>query len=165
MSCQQVPTTPALNPYPRSVQVGEFEVAIDGGIWVAIRADVRVTCVYVEEVAEELILPVPFDLNAIRLVPQSDRLSLALPHEAHCKVLIGLQQPGVANTGGENDEWRASRTILGDHCFGLSSQFRGDDQLAFVAYRADLCDRLGVLIAFDDVMPVVVAGLLGDAIE
>jgi hypothetical protein len=32
-----VPTTPALNPYPRSVQVGEFEVAIDGGIWVAIR--------------------------------------------------------------------------------------------------------------------------------
>ena len=37
MSCQQVPTTPALNPYPRSVQVGEFEVAIGGGIWVAIR--------------------------------------------------------------------------------------------------------------------------------
>jgi hypothetical protein len=37
MSCQQVPTTPAFNPYPRSVQVGEFEVAIDGGIWVAIR--------------------------------------------------------------------------------------------------------------------------------
>ena len=36
MSCQQVPTTPALNPYPRSVQVGEFEVAITG-IWVAIR--------------------------------------------------------------------------------------------------------------------------------
>lgn len=38
MSCQQVPTTPAFNPYPRSVQVGEFEVAIGGGIWVAIRA-------------------------------------------------------------------------------------------------------------------------------
>lgn len=37
MSCQQVPTTPAFNLYPRSVQVGEFEVAIDGGIWVAIR--------------------------------------------------------------------------------------------------------------------------------
>lgn len=37
MSCQQVPTTPAFNPYPRSVQVGEFEVAIGGGIWVAIR--------------------------------------------------------------------------------------------------------------------------------
>ncbi|MDZ4144904.1 MAG: hypothetical protein U1D29_10295, partial [Burkholderiales bacterium] len=37
MSCQQVPTAPAFNPYPRSVQVGEFEVAIDGGIWVAIR--------------------------------------------------------------------------------------------------------------------------------
>src|SRR5574341_1786108 len=37
MSCPQVPTTPALTPYPRSVQVGEFEVAIDGGIWVAIR--------------------------------------------------------------------------------------------------------------------------------
>lgn len=40
MSCQQVPTTPAFNPYPRSVQVGEFEVAIGGGIWVAIRAQV-----------------------------------------------------------------------------------------------------------------------------
>lgn len=36
MSCQQVPTAPAFNPYPRSVQVGEFEVAISGGIWVAI---------------------------------------------------------------------------------------------------------------------------------
>lgn len=42
MSCQQVPTAPALKPYPRSVQVGEFEVAISGGVWVAIRAfDVR----------------------------------------------------------------------------------------------------------------------------
>lgn len=40
MSCQQVPTTPAFNPYPRSVQVGEFEVAIGGGIWVAIRVPV-----------------------------------------------------------------------------------------------------------------------------
>ena len=39
MSCQQVPTTPAFNPYPRSVQVGEFEVAIGGGIWVAIGAN------------------------------------------------------------------------------------------------------------------------------
>lgn len=39
MSCQQVPTTPAFNPYPRSVQVGEFEVAIGGGIWVAIRGN------------------------------------------------------------------------------------------------------------------------------
>lgn len=39
MSCQQVPTTPAFNPYPRSVQVGEFEVAIGGGIWVAIRVE------------------------------------------------------------------------------------------------------------------------------
>lgn len=38
MSCQQVPTTPAFNLYPRSVQVGEFEVAISGGVWVAIRA-------------------------------------------------------------------------------------------------------------------------------
>ena len=37
MSCQQVPTAPALKPYPRSVQVGEFEVAISGGVWVAIR--------------------------------------------------------------------------------------------------------------------------------
>jgi hypothetical protein len=36
MSCQQVPTAPAFNPYPRSVQVGEFDVATDGGIWVAI---------------------------------------------------------------------------------------------------------------------------------
>ena len=41
MSCQQVPTTPAFNPYPRSVQVGEFEVAIGGGIWVAIGALLR----------------------------------------------------------------------------------------------------------------------------
>ena len=40
MSCQQVPTAPAFNPYPRSVQVGEFEVAIGGGIWVAIRVRV-----------------------------------------------------------------------------------------------------------------------------
>ena len=39
MSCQQVPTAPAFNPYPRSVQVGEFEVAIGGGIWVAIGAE------------------------------------------------------------------------------------------------------------------------------
>lgn len=36
MSCQQVPAAPAFNPYPRSVQVGEFEVATGGGIWVAI---------------------------------------------------------------------------------------------------------------------------------
>jgi len=28
----------ALRPCPRSIQVGEFEVAISGGIWVAIRA-------------------------------------------------------------------------------------------------------------------------------
>jgi hypothetical protein len=27
----------ALNPCPRSIQVGDFEVAISGGIWVAIR--------------------------------------------------------------------------------------------------------------------------------
>ena len=40
MSCQQVPTAPAFNPYPRSVQVGEFEVAIGGGIWVAIGAQI-----------------------------------------------------------------------------------------------------------------------------
>jgi hypothetical protein len=32
-----VPTVSALNPCPRSIQVGEFEVAIGGGIWVAIR--------------------------------------------------------------------------------------------------------------------------------
>ena len=41
MSCQQVPTAPAFNPYPRSVQVGEFEVAIGGGIWVAIGALIK----------------------------------------------------------------------------------------------------------------------------
>ena len=38
MSCQQVPTAPAFTPYPRSVQVGEFDVAINGGVWVAIGA-------------------------------------------------------------------------------------------------------------------------------
>lgn len=43
MSCQQVPTAPALKPYPRSVQVGEFEVAITGGVWVAIRVLVNFT--------------------------------------------------------------------------------------------------------------------------
>ena len=32
-----MPTASALNPCPRSIQVGEFEVAISGGIWVAIR--------------------------------------------------------------------------------------------------------------------------------
>ena len=36
-SCQQVPTVSALNPCPRSIQVGDFEVAKGGGIWVAIR--------------------------------------------------------------------------------------------------------------------------------
>jgi hypothetical protein len=36
-SCPQVPTVSALRPCPRSIQVGEFEVAISGGIWVAIR--------------------------------------------------------------------------------------------------------------------------------
>ena len=43
MSCLQVPATPAFNPYPRLVQVGEFEVATDGGIWVAIRVGARRT--------------------------------------------------------------------------------------------------------------------------
>jgi hypothetical protein len=33
-----VPTVSALNPCPRSIQVGEFEVAKGGGIWVAVRA-------------------------------------------------------------------------------------------------------------------------------
>jgi hypothetical protein len=32
-----VPTVSALRPCPRSIQVEEFEVAISGGIWVAIR--------------------------------------------------------------------------------------------------------------------------------
>lgn len=31
-----MPTTPVFTPYPRSVQVGEFEVAITGGICLAI---------------------------------------------------------------------------------------------------------------------------------
>ena len=35
-SCPQVPTVSALRPCPRSIQVGEFEVAISGGVWVAI---------------------------------------------------------------------------------------------------------------------------------
>ncbi len=35
---QEPRRTLALKPYPRSVQVGEFEVAISGGVWVAIRA-------------------------------------------------------------------------------------------------------------------------------
>jgi len=29
----------ALKPCPRSIQVGEFEVAISGGVWVAIRVN------------------------------------------------------------------------------------------------------------------------------
>ena len=49
MSCQQVPTTPAFNPYPRSVQVGEFEVAIGGGIWVAIGGLLRTDYVVLTE--------------------------------------------------------------------------------------------------------------------
>lgn len=36
-SCPQVPTVSALRPCPRSIQVGEYEAAISGGIWVAIR--------------------------------------------------------------------------------------------------------------------------------
>jgi len=32
LSCQQVPATPAFTPCPRSIQVGEFEVATGGGI-------------------------------------------------------------------------------------------------------------------------------------
>ena len=31
----------ALKPCPRSIQVGEFEVAISGGVWVAIRAQLK----------------------------------------------------------------------------------------------------------------------------
>ena len=38
-SCPQVPTVSALRPCPRSIQVEEFEVAISGGVWVAIRGD------------------------------------------------------------------------------------------------------------------------------
>lgn len=53
MSCQQVPTTPAFNPYPRSVQVGEFEVAIGGGIWVAIRV--------INRTAEDLLMTIRVD--------------------------------------------------------------------------------------------------------
>jgi len=36
-----VPAAPAFTPCPRSTQVGEFEVAISGGIWVAAGAQVR----------------------------------------------------------------------------------------------------------------------------
>jgi hypothetical protein len=35
-----VPAAPALTPCPRSTQVGEFEVAISGGVWVAAGAKV-----------------------------------------------------------------------------------------------------------------------------
>lgn len=55
MSCQQVPTAPAFNPYPRSVQVGEFDVATDGGIWVAIGVPMRL----VEQTIERLGLDDP----------------------------------------------------------------------------------------------------------
>jgi len=34
-----VPTVSALNPCPRSIQVGEFEVAKGGGVWVAVRVN------------------------------------------------------------------------------------------------------------------------------
>ena len=57
MSCQQVPTTPAFNPYPRSVQVGEFEVAIGGGIWVAIRASALVLPAPVVQALDTLFAP------------------------------------------------------------------------------------------------------------
>ena len=43
-SCQQVPTVSALRTCPRSIQVGEFEVAISGGVWVAIRGQQRQRC-------------------------------------------------------------------------------------------------------------------------
>jgi hypothetical protein len=33
-----VPAAPAFTPCPRSTQVGEFDVAISGGVWVAIGA-------------------------------------------------------------------------------------------------------------------------------
>ena len=54
MSCQQVPTAPAFNPYPRSVQVGEFEVAIGGGIWVAIGV-IQVFCHALVQALEPLL--------------------------------------------------------------------------------------------------------------
>jgi hypothetical protein len=41
MSCQQGPTAPALTSCPRSTQVGEFEVAISGGVWVAAGAKIE----------------------------------------------------------------------------------------------------------------------------
>ena len=61
MSCQQVPTTPAFNPYPRSVQVGEFEVAIGGGIWVAIGVIVDPKAISLFAVNEFLSTQKPFD--------------------------------------------------------------------------------------------------------
>ncbi len=36
-----VPVVPAFNPYPRPVQVGEFEVATGGGFWVAVGVRAR----------------------------------------------------------------------------------------------------------------------------
>lgn len=57
MSCQQVPTTPAFNPYPRSVQVGEFEVAIGGGIWVAIRGATKAFVLFLSQGLSLELLP------------------------------------------------------------------------------------------------------------
>jgi putative transposase len=59
VSCQQVPAAPAFISCPRSTQVGEFEVAITGGIWVAFGDMVRHSLNYVswkmrKEVAADL---------------------------------------------------------------------------------------------------------------
>ena len=85
MSCQQVPTTPAFNPYPRSVQVGEFEVAIGGGIWVAIgecetgvrRLDVIELRIWLKALGYELADFVQALDNSVPLLPDQARNSPA----------------------------------------------------------------------------------------
>ena len=70
MSCQQVPTTPAFNLYPRSVQVGEFEVAIDGGIWVAIRGwDGQGLCLFAKRLEKGRFVWPQADSGAVSLTP------------------------------------------------------------------------------------------------
>ena len=86
MSCQQVPTTPAFNPYPRSVQVGEFEVAIGGGIWVAIgvqQLEVRAFGCLLEELVERSDMPADSD----------DRLTTLHQLKARCLSDIPTSRP------------------------------------------------------------------------
>lgn len=118
-----------------------------------------------EKVAEELICAVPFDLDAIGIVAKPDGLARALPYKTHRKVFVGFEEPGVADPGGEEHKRSTSHAVARHHGSRLSAEFRGDDRLALLANRPHLCYRLGVLVALDDMVPVVVAGLFGDAIE